>query len=231
MANALGGVASSRVPWANVYEFAMTGTLLIVTVFLTVLTKADLRFLGTFVIGLILVLLGIAAFNFNVEIAPMPTALQSAWLIIHGFVASLGTGFFALGFALSVVQLLQLRRESLLSDANTICLRFLVTVPAAATLENLAYRIRILGIILWTFTRMAGLIWAESLGTLLGWGYEGSLDLHRLGHLRRYIHARATRGWRGLRSDWLAISEFAAVIFNLGIVNVLVKGLHLYSRL
>ena len=43
------GFAAGRVPWANLYEFAMTGTLLIVAVFLVVLTRIDLRFLGTFI--------------------------------------------------------------------------------------------------------------------------------------------------------------------------------------
>ena len=170
VADALRGVAAGRVPWANMYEFAMTGTLLIVTVFLIVLTKADLRFLGTLVIGLILVLLGIAALRFYVEVAPLPPALQSAWLVIHVFVASLGTGFFALGFALSAIQLLQFRRESLLSDAKTIRLRFLATLPAAATIKNLAYRINILGFILWTFTLMAGSIWAEKAWGVIGVG-------------------------------------------------------------
>ena len=78
-----------------------------------VVSKHDLRFLGTFVTGLVLVLLGVATVNFYVDVAPLPPALQSAWLVIHVFVATSATGFFALGFALSVVQLLQARREAL----------------------------------------------------------------------------------------------------------------------
>ncbi len=46
-----------------------------------------------------------------------------------------------------------------------------------------------------------------------------------------YIHARATRGWRGARSAWLSIIGFAAVIFNFTIVNMFFKGLHAYSGL
>jgi hypothetical protein len=90
VATILRGIAADRVPWANMYEFAMTGTLLIVTVYLIVLTRIDLRFLGTFVAGLILILLGIAQ-QYYVEVAPLPPALQSVWLVIHVFVASLGT--------------------------------------------------------------------------------------------------------------------------------------------
>jgi len=232
VADVLRGFAAGRVPWANMYEFAMTGTLLIVTVFLIVLTRADLRFLGTFVTGMVLVLLGIAALRFYVEVAPLPPALQSAWLVIHVFVASLGTGFFALGFALSVVQLLQFRREALVASAGRVRLRFLATLPSAATLENLAYRVHIIGFILWTFTLMAGSIWAEKAwGRYWGWDTKEVWTFIIWTIYAGYIHARATRGWRGSRSAWLAIVGFSAVMFNFGVVNVFFKGLHAYSGL
>ena len=235
------GLAADRVPWANMYEFAMTGTLLIMTVFLMVLIRADLRFLGTFVTGLVLVLLGIAALQFYVEVAPLPPALQSAWLVIHVFVASLGTGMFALGFALSTVQLLQSRRENHLLEggaeprgavASALRLRFLATLPSSATLENLSYRINIIGFIMWTFTLMAGSIWAEQAwGRYWGWDTKEVWTFIIWVIYAGYIHARATRGWRGSRSAWLSIIGFSAVMFNFGIVNVFFKGLHAYSGL
>ncbi|HZK60336.1 MAG TPA: c-type cytochrome biogenesis protein CcsB [Cryobacterium sp.] len=231
-ADVLRGIAAARVPWANMYEFAMTGTLIIVTVFLVVLTKADLRFLGTFVTGLVLVLLGIAALRFYVEVAPLPPALQSVWLVIHVFVASLGTGFFALGFALSAMQLLQFRRETSVAEVKPVRLKFLATLPSAATLENLAYRTNIIGFILWTFTLMAGSIWAEKAwGRYWGWDTKEVWTFIIWTIYAGYIHARATRGWRGSRSAWLAIIGFSAVMFNFGIVNVFFKGLHAYSGL
>ena len=231
-ATVLRGIAAERVPWANMYEFAMIGTLLIMTVFLLVLIRADLRFLGTFVTGLVLILLGIAALRYYVEVAPLPPALQSVWLVIHVFVASLGTGFFALGFALSTVQLLQFRRESLLVEDRATRLRFVATLPSSATLENLAYRVNIIGFILWTFTLMAGSVWAEQAwGRYWGWDTKEVWTFIIWVVYAGYIHARATRGWRGSRSAWLAIIGFSAVLFNFGIVNVFFKGLHSYSGL
>ena len=231
-ADLMWGIAASRVPWANMYEFAMTGTLIIVTVFLIVIMRADLRFLGTFVVGLVLVPLGIAALRIYVEVAPLPPALQSVWLVIHVFVASLGTGFFALGFALSAVQLLQFRREAFLPEGKSVRLRFLATLPSAATLENLAYRINIIGFILWTFTLMASSIWAEKAwGRYWGWDTKEVWTFIVWVVYAGYIHARATRGWRGSRSAWLAIIGFVAVMFNFGIVNVFFKGLNSYSGL
>ncbi|PWC04770.1 c-type cytochrome biogenesis protein CcsB [Mycetocola zhujimingii] len=226
------GVAAERVPWANMYEFAMTGTLLIIATYLVVLTRVDLRFLGTFIVGLVLVMLGLAAVNFYVEVVPLPPALQSAWLVIHVFVASTGTALFALGFALSVLQLVQHRRETSGSDLKSLKLKFVATLPSAARLENLAYRSNIVAFILWTFTLIAGAIWAErAWGRYWGWDTKEVWTFIIWVIYAGYIHARATRGWRGSRSAWLSIIGFVAVIFNFSIVNLFFKGLHAYSGL
>lgn len=233
-ATVLRGLAAGRVPWANMYEFALTGTLIITTVFLVVLlvSKHDLRFLGTFVTGLVLVLLGVATINFYVSPIPLPPALQSVWLVIHVFVASASVGFFALGFALSVVQLMQSRREALVASAKAAKLTFLATLPNAVTLENLAYRVNIIGFIMWTFTLMAGAIWAEKAwGRYWGWDTKEVWTFIIWVVYAGYIHARATRGWRGSRSAWLAIIGFSTVLFNFTIVNLFFKGLHAYSGL
>lgn len=228
------GLAAGRVPWANMYEFALTGTLIITTVYLLVLvvSKHDLRFLGTFITGLVLVLLGVATVNFYVSVVPLPPALQSAWLIIHVFVATSATGFLALGFALSVVQLMQARRETVLATAKSVKRSFLATLPDSATLENLAYRVIIIGFILWTFTLMAGAIWAEAAwGRYWGWDTKEVWTFIIWVVYAGYIHARATRGWRGSRSAWLAIIGFSTVMFNFTVVNLFFKGLHAYSGL
>lgn len=233
-ADVLRGIAAERVPWANMYEFALTGTLVITTVYLLVLVvaKHDLRFLGTFVSGLVLVLLGVATVNFYVSVVPLPPALQSAWLVIHVFVATSATGFLALGFALSVVQLMQSRREALVASAKAAKQSFLATMPDSATLENLAYRVIIIGFILWTFTLMAGAIWAEAAwGRYWGWDTKEVWTFIVWVVFAGYIHARATRGWRGSRSAWLAIIGFSTVLFNFTIVNLFFKGLHAYSGL
>ncbi|MGW9629464.1 c-type cytochrome biogenesis protein CcsB [Agromyces sp. NPDC055520] len=233
-ADVLRGLAAGRVPWANMYEFALTGTLIITTVFLIVIVvaKHDLRFLGTFITGLVLVLLGVAALNFYVSPIPLPPALQSVWLVIHVFVASASVGLFALGFALSVVQLMQARRESIVATAKAAKLTFLATLPDSVTLENLAYRINIIGFIMWTFTLMAGSVWAEKAwGRYWGWDTKEVWTFIIWVVYAGYIHARATRGWRGSRSAWLAIIGFSTVLFNFTVVNLFFKGLHAYSGL
>jgi cytochrome c-type biogenesis protein CcsB len=231
-ATVLRGVAAGRVPWANMYEFAMTGTLMIVLVYLLVNLKWDLKFLGSFVTGLVVLLLGMSATRFYVEVVPLPPALQSYWLVIHVFVASLATGFFALGFALSLSQVLQERRERAVSAAVAKRWAWLSRFPESATLENYAYRVIIVGFVLWTFTLIAGAIWAE-----LAWGRYWGWDVKEVWTFiiwtiyAGYLHARSTRGWRGTRSAVLAMIGFASVIFNFTVVNIFFKGLHAYSGL
>lgn len=228
----LRGIAAERVPWSNMYEFALTGTVLIVAVFLGVLFRYDLRFLGAFITGLVAVLMGWATL-LHVDVVPLADPLKSIWLVVHVFVASLATAFFALAFALSVTQLLQARRErkAAAADAKT-GPRFLRILPAADALESLAYRFAIIGFIFWTFTLIAGAIWAND-----AWGRYWGFDTKEVWTFviwvlyAGYIHARATRGWRGTRSAWLSIIGFAAVMFNFTIVNLFFKGLHVYSGL
>ncbi|MDF2917176.1 MULTISPECIES: c-type cytochrome biogenesis protein CcsB [Microbacterium] len=246
-ATVLRGIAAERVPWSNMYEFALTGLLLVVMVYLVVLFRYDLRFLGTFITGLAVVLLGGSVINFHVAVVPLADPLKSIWLVIHVFVASLASAFFALAFALSIVQLMQARREAraiarVSAEAGDAAsagsapqrdgARFLRTLPSADALESLAYRFAIIGFIFWTFTLIAGSIWAND-----AWGRYWGFDTKEVWTFviwvlyAGYIHARATRGWRGNRSAWLSIVGFSAVLFNFIIVNQFFKGLHAYSGL
>ncbi|WP_026374343.1 c-type cytochrome biogenesis protein CcsB [Agrococcus lahaulensis] len=216
------GLAAGRVPWANMYEFALTGVAIIVGVFVLSRLWRDLRFLGVFISGLAVVFLGTATVNFYVPPVPLPPALQTYWLVIHVFVATLATGFFALGAGLSVVQLVKERRTN----------GFLRSLPSAEQLEDLGYRVGVIGFIFWTFTLVAGAVWAEyAWGRYWGWDTKEVWTFIIWVLYAGYIHARATRGWRGSRSAWLQIVGFAAVLFNFTVVNLFFKGLHAYSGL
>jgi len=228
LAIVLRGVAAERVPWANMFEFALTGTGIMVGVFLFANLWKDLRFLGTFVTGLAVLLLVLATRNLYVDVVPLPPALDSAWLVVHVLVAILGTGFFALGAGLSITQLLQQRREA----GRLTGVSFLTRVPGSTTLEALAYRVNVIGFVLWTFTLIFGAIWAErAWGRYWGWDTKEVWTFVIWVVFAGYIHARATRGWRGTPSAVLAIVGFAAVLFNFTVVNLFFTGFHAYSGL
>ena len=222
------GIAANRVPWANMFEFGLTASVLIVAVFLGSLLWKDLAYLGAFVSGFVLLALGIVTVNFYVDVVPLPPALQSGWLVIHVFVASLATAFFALGAGLSIFQLIRARFEA----REMARAKLMKTIPSANVLESLAYRLNVIGFVMWSFTLIAGAIWAErAWGRYWGWDTKEVWTFIIWVLFAGYIHARATRGWRGSRSAILAIVGFGAVLFNYTVVNIAFTGLHSYSGL
>lgn len=224
---ALRGLAQGFVPWASMFEFALTSSAVAVAVYLVALRWMDLRFLGVYVTGFVLVTLGVGTVNFYVPVKPLPPALDSYWLVIHVFVASSATALFALGAGLALSQLLQTRREA--GKASFALLR---TLPDSNRLESMSYLVNVIGFVFWTFTLIAGSIWAErSWGRYWGWDTKEVWTFIIWVVYAGYIHARATRGWTGARSAWLAIIGFSAVIFNFTAVNLFFKGLHAYSGL
>ncbi|MEV8337609.1 c-type cytochrome biogenesis protein CcsB [Leucobacter sp. NPDC077196] len=231
-ATVLRGIGAERVPWANMYEFALTATCAIVLIFLVVQFFVDLRFLGALITGMTILFLGVTKVNFYVAIVPLQPALDSYWLVIHILVAVLAVAFLTLSFGLSVLQLLQARREAREAQGGVPTMRFLTTFPAAVRLEDLSYRLAIIGFVFWTFTLIAGSIWAEAAWSRYwGWDTKEVWTFVIWVLYAGYIHARATRGWRGTRSAWLSVIAYTAVIFNFTIVNVFFKGLHAYSGL
>lgn len=225
------GVAAERVPWANMFEFSITGTALIIAVFLVVSRRTRVVVLGPVVVGVVVILLGLATVAFYVPVIPLPPALQSAWLVIHVLVALLATSFFGIAAVLSATQLVKHRHENRPAPAGRPA-RLLDAVPGTEYLDRLAYRLTIVGFALWTFTLMAGAIWAgRAWGRYWGWDVKEVWTFVIWVVYAAYIHAKATRGWHGNRAAWLSLVGFGAVLFNFGIVNVFFTGLHSYSGL
>jgi cytochrome c-type biogenesis protein CcsB len=224
------GVAAHRVPWGNMYEFATTGSLVVALAYLLVLIRKDLRFLGTFVIGLVVIMLCAATIGFPTPVGHLVPALQSYWLVIHVSVAVSASALFTLTFAMSVLQLIQQDREVRLRAGKADRAGFMRLVPPALSLENLSYRINAIAFVFWTFTLMAGAIWAEQAwGRYWGWDVKEVWTFVIWVVYAAYLHARATRGWTGTRAAWLSIIGYLCIIFNFTVVNIYFDGLHSYA--
>jgi cytochrome c-type biogenesis protein CcsB len=218
----LRGIAAGRVPWANMYEFSISGALLILLVYLTSLKIKDLRFVATFVVAFVLITLFAAVSLFYVEVKTLMPALQSYWLVIHVVVAILATAFFTVAAALHISHLIKSARPNGL----------LRLFPSLEALERYAYRFNVVGFVLWSFTLIAGAIWAErAWHRYWGWDTKEVWTFIIWVLYAGYLHAMATRGWRGNRAAWLGLVAFLSVIFNFTIVNLFFKGLHVYSGL
>ncbi|WP_296632446.1 c-type cytochrome biogenesis protein CcsB [Rhodoluna sp.] len=230
----LRGIAASRVPWANMYEFSITGSFIVVTIFLIALKIRDIRLIAAFVSGFNLLILGVATTVFYVRVAPLPPALQSYWLVIHVLVAVLATAFFNIAAALSIAYIFKTAKWVENSKLKLVgaMRRILGLFPNEEKLERLAYRFNIIGFILWTFTLIAGAIWAErAWHRYWGWDTKEVWTFIIWTIYAGYLHANATRGWTGKRSAWLAVVGFVAILFNFTVVNLFFKGLHVYSGL
>ncbi|CAB4631278.1 unannotated protein [freshwater metagenome] len=230
----LRGISASRVPWANMYEFSITGSFIVVFIFLLALTIKDIRLIATFVAGFNLLILGVADTVFYVEVKSLMPALQSYWLVIHVLVAVLATSFFNIAAALSIAYLFKTANWVKSSKAKLVgtLRRVLALFPKEEKLERMAYRFNIIGFILWTFTLIAGAIWAErAWHRYWGWDTKEVWTFIIWTIYAGYLHANATRGWGGKRSAWLGVIGFVAILFNFTIVNLFFKGLHVYSGL
>lgn len=234
------GVAATRWPLGNMYEFLVGAALIVALVYLLALLRRDLRFIGTFVLGLVVAMMVAATIGFPTPIGHVQPALQSPWLAIHVSLAVLSIGLFVLTFAMSVLQLLQSRREKALAlgtvsgwDGFLARRQFMRLVPQALSLENWAYRINTVAFVFWTLGPMiTGAIWArESWGRYWGWDTKEVWTFVIWVVYAGYLHARATRGWTGTRSAWLSIIGFGCIIFNYAVVNVYFPGLHSYAGL
>jgi cytochrome c-type biogenesis protein CcsB len=225
-------IGAGRVPWGNMYEFLTTGAFVAVAVFLLVLIRRDLRFLGTFVIGLAIIMLVAASIAFWTPVGHLVPALQSYWLIIHVSIAVMSSALFTLTFAMSALQLVQAHRQKTIAAGGADKLGFMRLVPNALSLENLSYRINAIAFVGWTFTLMFGAIWAEKAwGRFWGWDTKEVWTFVIWVVYAGYLHARATRGWTGTRAAWLSIVGYLCVVFNFTIVNQFFNGLHSYSGL
>jgi cytochrome c-type biogenesis protein CcsB len=228
------GIAASRVPWSNLYEYSITGALILMMIFLISMRVPEVRILATFVVGFVLLVLGTAVSLFYVEVQSLMPALQSFWLVIHVLVALLATAFFSIAAALSAAYLLKTANwvEKAKTKGVANFKRVMGIFPKKETLEQLAYRFNIVGFILWSFTLIAGAIWAErAWHRYWGWDTKEVWTFIIWTIYAGYLHANATRGWTGKRAVWLGLVGFAAVVFNFTIVNMFFKGLHVYSGL
>ena len=104
------------------------------------------------------------------------------------------------------------------------------SLPAAAKLDTLAYRIIAFGFPIFTFGVIAGAIWAEEAwGRYWGWDPKETGSFFTWTLYAAYLHARSTAGWRGRRAAWVAMAAFVALMVTYYAVNLWVVGLHSYA--
>ena len=203
-----------RVPWGNMYEFTLAGALGVSLIYLSLLPRLRLRWMGLFVVAFEVVVLMAANLLLEQAAGPLVPALHSYWLAIHVGAAVLATGAFSVGALAATAYLLRgplERRGGALEEL----------LPSADALDRLSYRVHAVGFPLWTFAALiAGPIWAEyAWGSYWNWDPKEVWAFITWVLYAAYLHARATAGWRGRAAAVIALVAFATLLFNFVGIN------------
>ena len=218
-------LAAQRAPWGNMFEFTITALVFVVGVYLILVWRAGLHWLGLPVTMLAAVGNGLAVTVFYVAVAPLVPALHSVWFLIHIVAAAISGAAFNVGGLMSILYLIKKRAE----ERGTVR-GYLGRVPDSRKIDLIAYRFNAFAFPLWTFTVVAGAIWAEyAWGRYWGWDPKETWALVTWVIYACYLHARSTAGWRGTKAAVIAIIGLASFWFNFVGINLLVSGLHSYA--
>jgi cytochrome c-type biogenesis protein CcsB len=221
------GLASDpvRVPWGNMYEFALTGTLVVTVGYLLLYRRYSLSWLSPVVTSFVLVTLMVDVLLLYTPVVPLRDALQSPWLVIHVIAAIIATGAFTLGGMCSVLFLVkerwqrkQLAREGAGERTGR---GYLARLPELAVLDRVAYRTHAFAFPIWTFAALiAGPIWAHyAWGRYWGWDPKEIWAFITWVVYAAYLHARATSGWKGRSAALVALVGLATLWFNFVGIN------------
>jgi len=221
------GLSAERLPLGNMYEFSITGAFAFTTAYLVALKKFQIRWLGLFVAGGALLTLGTAITLLYVESAPLVPALKSPWLVIHVAAAIISGGIFLLANSIAAVYLILEKIER-----NGTRGSWAARLPSLDSLDQLTYRLIALVFPLWTFSIIAGAIWAEAAwGRYWGWDPKETWAFITWVAYAAYLHARVTAGWKGKKAAWLCLIAGSTFLFNYIYVNIWGTGKHTYSGL
>jgi cytochrome c-type biogenesis protein CcsB len=215
----------NRVPWGNMYEFTLSGTFVVVALFLATTRRWRLSWLGPIVVGFVLCVLLAGVLWLYEPVAPLTEALESYWLVIHVVSAIIATGAFTLGGITSILYLLKAR-----STKET---GYLARLPELATLDRVAYRMHAFGFPVWTFgVLISGPIWAhQAWSSYWNWDPKEVWAFITWVVYAAYLHARATAGWRGRNAAILALVGVATLWFNfIGINFFSTSSQHSYAN-
>ncbi|MET7273931.1 c-type cytochrome biogenesis protein CcsB [Streptomyces flaveolus] len=223
-----------RAPWGNMYEFNITFTTVAVGVYLVLLAlKKNVRWLGLPLATTVLLDLGLAVTVLYTASDQLVPALHSYWLYIHVSTAIFCGAVFYVGAVATILYLFKDSFENKLATGGTpgrFANSVLDRLPAAASLDKFAYRVNAAVFPLWTFTIIAGAIWAgDAWGRYWGWDPKEVWSFITWVAYACYLHARATAGWKGRKAAYLALAAFACWLFNYYGVNIFVSGKHSYA--
>jgi cytochrome c-type biogenesis protein CcsB len=225
------GFAVHRAPWGNMYEFITALTCFAAIFFLGIVIRYRAWALGLFVLGAVVIALGVTETTVYTPVGTLVPALKSYWLSIHVTALTVATGVFFVSAVIGILYLIADRYERRVAAGKAAAgNQIMARIPKLAQLDRLAYRIIVFGFPIWTFGVIAGAIWADQAwGRYWGWDPVETWAFITWVVYAAFLHARATAGWRGRRAHYVQLLGFATLVFNMLIVQTFITGMHSYA--
>jgi len=212
-------------PITNLHESLSFFAWMIIGILLIANLKYKVKVLGSFLTPIALVIM-LFAFALPKEILPLAPVLKSFWHPFHVIFAFLGNAIFALTFCCGVMYLIQ-EHQLKSKKIGAITKR----LPSLNVLDDLNYQSLTYGFPLLTLGIITGAVWAENAwGRYWGWDPKETWSLITWFLYAALLHQRLTVGWRGRKAAIMAIVGFMAVLFTFLGVNLILPGLHTYSK-
>ncbi len=212
-------------PVTSLYESLSFFAWMIIGILLLANLKYKVKVLGSFLTPIALILM-LFAFALPKEILPLAPVLKSFWHPLHVVFAFLGNAIFALTFCCGVMYLIQ-EHQLKSKKMGPITKR----LPPLSLLDDLSYQSLKYGFPLLTLGIITGAVWAEyAWGRYWNWDPKETWSLITWLLYAALLHQRLTVGWRGRKAAIMAIAGFLAIIFTFLGVNLLLPGLHTYSK-
>lgn len=218
-------ISVGRAPWGNMYEFALSSSFASLLVFLLISLRRNVSWLAVWVVVPVFALTGLAVTVLYTEAGPLVPALDSAWLVVHVSAAIVAFGAFTVAAGTSIAFFIIQRMRERGSQAP-----WVLSAPSAGSLDRLTYRMTAFAFPIWTFSVIAGAIWAENAwGRYWGWDPKETWALISWVIYAAYLHARVTAGWVTSRSMVIGLAGYSSLLFNFFGVNIFIPGLHSYA--
>ena len=214
-------IGERHVPLANVGEAVSFFALCTMIMYAYLEIRMRKQSLGIFILAIVLVFQTVASFRWE-AFAPIADSLKSPWFAVHVTGTILAFSGFAIATVSSVLYLM-LYRELHSARPGFIFQR----IPPLDALDDMSRRAIKLGLILFTFGILTGMLWAKGV-----WGYFWRWDPKMCSSLTvwliyaAYMWARTRQSLNGRRVAYVALLGFAMLIFTFVLVDVVFHTAH-----
>ncbi|MBT5549737.1 MAG: cytochrome c biogenesis protein CcsA [Nitrospina sp.] len=205
------GIRSSHTghgPYTTSFEVAFFLAWLMVVVYILTEWKYKIKDLGAFVIPLVFVILLYSAF-LSKETALVPESEVRFWLTMHRTLSIMGYAAFSISFAAGIMYLIQ---EHQVKTKKLGMMYF--RMPSLEVLDNLNFKVIMIGFPLFTLGFMTGSIWNTQMNLpFFSWDLTRTLPLVVTWLIYCTVFfGRMLVGWRGKKAAQGAILGFITVV-------------------